>query len=86
VGRLGCQFWTVAWFSSRGLRMNQQNNVKQIREAKMLSKAELARMAGLSPLTIDRIEKGKPCRMATKRKILLALGLKVHQKQRVFDR
>jgi DNA-binding XRE family transcriptional regulator len=69
----------------RGLRMNQQNNVKQIREAKMLSKAELARMAGLSPLTIDRIEKGKPCRMATKRKILLALGLKVHQKQRVFD-
>jgi DNA-binding XRE family transcriptional regulator len=70
----------------RGLRMNQQNNVKQIREAKMLSKAELARMAGLSPLTIDRIEKGKPCRMATKRKILLALGLKVHQKQRVFDR
>jgi DNA-binding XRE family transcriptional regulator len=76
----------VAWFSSRGLRMNQQNNVKQIREAKMLSKAELARIAGLSPLTIDRIEKGKPCRMATKRKILLALGLKVHQKQRVFDR
>jgi DNA-binding XRE family transcriptional regulator len=66
--------------------MNQQNNVKQIREAKMLSKAELARMAGLSPLTIDRIEKGKPCRVATKRKILLALGLKVNQKQRVFDR
>ena len=41
-----------------------ENNVKKIREAKMLSKAELARMAGLSPLTIDRIEKGKPCRMA----------------------
>jgi len=60
-----------------------ENNVKKIREAKMLSKAELARMAGLSPLTIDRIEKGKPCRMATKRKILLALGLKFHQKQRV---
>ena len=66
--------------------MNQQNHVKEIREAKMLSKAELARMAGLSPLTIDRIEKGKPCRMATKRKILLALGLKVHQKQKVFNR
>ena len=27
-----------------------ENNVKKIREAKMLSKAELARMAGLSPL------------------------------------
>ena len=62
-----------------------ENNVKKIREAKMLSKAELARMAGLSPLTIDRIEKGKPCRMATKRKILLALGLQFHQKQRVFE-
>jgi DNA-binding XRE family transcriptional regulator len=62
-----------------------ENNVKKIREAKMLSKAELARIAGLSPLTIDRIEKGKPCRMATKRKILLALGLKFYQKQRVFE-
>jgi DNA-binding XRE family transcriptional regulator len=66
--------------------MDQQNNVKKIREAKMISKAELARTAGLSPLTIDRIERGKPCRMATKRKILLALGLKVHQRQRVFER
>ncbi|MGB7951718.1 MAG: helix-turn-helix transcriptional regulator, partial [Candidatus Binatia bacterium] len=45
-----------------------RNNVRKIREAKMISKAELARMAGISPLTIDRIEKGKPCRMATKRK------------------
>jgi DNA-binding XRE family transcriptional regulator len=64
--------------------MDQQNNVRKIREAKMLSKAELARMAGISPLTLDRIEKGKPCRMATKRKILLALGLKINQKQKVF--
>lgn len=64
--------------------MHQQNRVKKIREARMLSKAELARLAGISPLTIDRIEKGKPCRMATKRKILLALGLEIHQKQTVF--
>jgi DNA-binding XRE family transcriptional regulator len=64
--------------------MNQTNNVKQIREEKMLSKAELARMAGISPLTLDRIEKGKDCRMATKRKILLALGLEIKQRERVF--
>lgn len=64
--------------------MNQRNRVKKLREAKMLSKAELARMAGISPLTLDRIEKGKACRVATKRKILLALGLKVSQKQQVF--
>ncbi len=64
--------------------MNQTNNVKKFREGKMLSKAELARMAGISPLTLDRIEKGKDCRMATKRKILLALGLKINQRERVF--
>ncbi len=64
--------------------MDQENNVKRMREAKMLSKAELARLAGISPLTLDRIEKGKACRMATKRKIILALGLKVSQKERVF--
>ena len=64
--------------------MDQRNNVRKIREAKMLSKAELARMAGISPLTIDRIERGKSCRLATKRKILMALGLKVTQKHRVF--
>ena len=64
--------------------MDHRNNVKKIREARMLSKAELARMAGVSPLTIDRIERGKSCRMATKRKILLALGVKISQKHRVF--
>ena len=64
--------------------MDQPNNVKKLREEKMLSKVELARLAGISPLTLDRIEKGKACRMATKRKLLLALGLKINQKQQVF--
>jgi hypothetical protein len=50
----------------------------------MMSKAELARKAGLSTLTIDRIEAGRPCRLDTKRKILLALGMKVSDKDRVF--
>jgi DNA-binding XRE family transcriptional regulator len=64
--------------------MEQENNVKKIREARMLSKAELARLAGISPLTLDRIEKGKDCRLATKRKILLALGLTIEQKHTLF--
>jgi DNA-binding XRE family transcriptional regulator len=64
--------------------MGQENNVKKVREAKMLSKAELARLAGISPLTLDRIEKGKECRLATKRKILLALGLTIEQKNTLF--
>ncbi len=50
----------------------------------MMSKAELARKAGLSTLTIDRVEAGRPCRLDTKRKILLALGFKVSDKDRVF--
>ena len=50
----------------------------------MMSKAELARKAGLSTLTIDRVEAGRPCRLDTKRKILMALELKVSDKDRVF--
>ena len=65
--------------------MEQGNNVRKLREAKMLSKAELARLAGISPITLDRIEKGKDCRMSTKRKILLALGLTIEQKTKVFN-
>ena len=64
--------------------MDNGNNVRKMREAKMLSKAELARLAGISPLTLDRIEKGKECRLATKRKILLALGLTIEQKHTIF--
>lgn len=60
------------------------NNVQRFRESLMMSKAELARKAGLSTLTIDRIEAGRPCRLDTKRKILIALGLKVADKDRVF--
>lgn len=62
----------------------KRSTIRELREAQMLSKAELARRAGVSPLTIDRIEKGKPCRMDTKRKIILALGLKLSDRVEVF--
>ncbi len=61
-----------------------RNNLKKIRENMLLSKSELARKAGISSLTIDRIEKGHACRVDTKRKILQALGLKVTEKGKVF--
>ncbi len=61
-----------------------KNQVKKIRESKMMSKAELARKTGLSVQTIDRVEKGHICRLDTKRKILLALGLKLEARQKVF--
>jgi len=61
-----------------------QNAVQKIRESLLMSKAELARKAGVSPLTIDRVEKGKDCRMETKRKIILALGYNLSDKNRLF--
>ena len=64
--------------------MVPRNNVQRYRESLMMSKAELARKAGLSSLTIDRVEAGRPCRLDTKRKILLALGLRVTDKDQVF--
>ncbi len=60
------------------------NNVRQVREKLLMSKAELARKAGLSALTIDRIERGMKCRMDTKRKIILALSLDLSEKDKVF--
>ena len=65
--------------------MDSKNKVKKFREGKMLTKAALARLAGISPLTVDRVEKGKPCQMATRRKILLALGLKLSERRKVFE-
>lgn len=61
-----------------------RNNLKKIREGMLLSKSELARQANVSPLTIDRIEKGYPCRMETKRKIIQALGFRVAEKGKIF--
>lgn len=60
------------------------NNVQKFREELLMSKAELARKAGLSALTIDRVENGMQCRMDTMRKIILALGLKLTDKEKVF--
>ena len=60
------------------------NTLKKIRESLMMSKAELARKANISPITITRIENGMPCRMETQRKIILALGFKISDKNKVF--
>lgn len=49
-----------------------------------MSKTELARLAGVSAVTIDRIERGEPCRMETMRKIILSLGFTLGEKEKVF--
>ena len=60
------------------------NLVKQIRKGILMSKAELARKAGVSALTISRIEKGLTCRLETKRKIIVALGRNLSEKDNIF--
>ena len=60
------------------------NTVRKIRENLLMSKAELARKAGISPLTLDRIEKGMSCRIETKRKIILAFGYDLSDKGLIF--
>lgn len=69
---------------SKDKKSSKKNRLRETRIEKMMSKAELARRANLSVLTIDRVEKGLGCRMDTKRKILEALGLSLADRVRVF--
>lgn len=65
--------------------MKMQNKVKVLREKKMMSKSELARKAGVSVVTIDRVERGEVCRLETMRKIILALGYTLEDRHKVFQ-
>jgi len=68
----------------REAKFMSKNKLNKIRESMLMSKAELARQANVSPITITRIEKNMPCRIETQRKILLALGLKPADKHKIF--
>ena len=70
---------------SRNQRMSGKNQVRKLRESMLMSKTELARLAGVSTVTIDRIERGEECRMETKRKIVLALGFTLSDREKVFQ-
>ena len=61
------------------------SKLKRIRESRLISKSKLARDAGVSTVTIDRIEKGYDCRMETKRRILEALGMTPEDRDQVFE-
>lgn len=65
--------------------LRQKNSLKEFRESLLMSKAELARKAQVSPITISRVEKGMSCRVETKRKIILALGLDLSDKNKIFS-
>ena len=60
------------------------NRVREMRENKLMTQSQLARKARVALRTIHSVEKGMNCRMDTKRKILLALGLRFEDKEMVF--
>lgn len=62
----------------------QRNRVRELRENRLMTQAQLARKAKVALRTIHSVEKGMNCRMDTKRKILLALGLRFEDKDQVF--
>ena len=65
-------------------RMLCKNRVRELRENRLMTQAQLARKAKVALRTIHSVEKGMNCRMDTKRKILLALGLRFEDKDQVF--
>ena len=62
----------------------QRNRVRELRENRLMTQAQLARKAKVALRTIHSVEKGMNCRMDTKRKILLALGMRFEDKDQVF--
>ena len=66
---------------SKAIRLNR---VRELRENRLMTQAQLARRARVALRTIHSVEKGMNCRMDTKRKILLALGLRFEDKDQVF--
>ena len=62
----------------------QRNRVRELRENRLMTQAQLARKAKVALRTIHSVEKGMNCRMDTKRKILLALGMRFEDKDYVF--
>jgi DNA-binding XRE family transcriptional regulator len=55
-------------------RISTDNPLKAARERLMIGRSELARKAGVALITVERIERGRSCRLDSKRKIVEALG------------
>ena len=62
----------------------RKNRVREYREERLMTRKELAARAGLSVRTVWSVEKGLPCRLPTKRKILRALCLGKSEHRLVF--
>jgi len=60
------------------------NRIRAARQALGWTQNDLAERAGVSARTIHAIEKGRPCRQATKRKLLRTLGVPWEQREEYF--
>jgi hypothetical protein len=65
--------------------MDKPNNVKKIREAKMLSKVELARMAGISPFNLGPHRERKTLQDGDEEKNPLGVGAEDQPKTTAFQ-
>lgn len=62
----------------------EMNRIRAARKALGWTQEELARTAKVSARTIHAVEQGRICRQATKRQILLALGVPWNLKDEYF--
>ena len=60
------------------------NRIRAARQALGWTQSDLATKANVSPRTIHAVEKGRPCRQATKRHILNALGVPWEHRMEYF--
>jgi transcriptional regulator with XRE-family HTH domain len=62
------------------------NRVRITRQTIGWTQNELAERAGVAPRTVHAVEKGRPCRQETKRRILTALGVPWEDRHDYFVR
>ncbi len=74
----------VTPYQAEEQKPQMRNRVRELRENRLMTQAQLAKKAKVALRTIHSVEKGMNCRMDTKRKILLALGLRFEDKDQVF--
>ena len=70
----------------RPRRDDPMNRIRAARQALGWTQNDLAKKANVSPRTIHAVEKGRPCRQATKRHILNALGVPWELRDEYFVR
>jgi len=67
-----------------GIELMFGNRVRELRLDRLMTQSELAQKAKLALRTVLSIEKGRECRLDTKRKILRALRISLVDKELVF--